>query len=148
MSDPMMDQPDVRYCMTDDGVRLAYYVMGEGSALVRASGFPSHLTGIWAMSGFEEGSWRLAREHRVVTYDPRGMGLSQRVLDFSLDTRVADLRAIVRHLGALSLVLPDFARDATNANFMDLAATFRLDATNRWVQVEQHELAKHLEVVP
>lgn len=63
-------------------------------------------------------------------------------------SKADDQWAIVRHLGALSLVLPDFARDATNTNFMDLAATFRLDATNRWVQVEQHELAKHLEVAP
>lgn len=56
--------------------------------------------------------------------------------------------AIVRHIGALSLVLPDFARNTTNHNFMDLAATFRLDATNHWVQVQQHALAKYLEVVP
>ena len=28
----MMDQPDVRYCMTDDGVRLAYYVNGRRPA--------------------------------------------------------------------------------------------------------------------
>ena len=95
----MMDQPDVRYCMADDGVRLAYYVIGEGPPLVRASGFPSHLTGNWAMPGAADGTRRLAEEHKVVSYDPRGMGLSQRVLDFSLDTRVADLRAIVRHLG-------------------------------------------------
>ena len=95
-----MDQPDVRYCMTDDGVRLAYYVMGEGPPLVRASGFPSHLTSMWSMPGAGDGARRLAQEHQVVSYDPRGMGLSQRVLDFSLDTRVADLRAVVRHVGA------------------------------------------------
>ena len=131
----MMDQPDVRYCMTDDGVRLAYYVMGEGSALVRASGFPSHLTAIWAMRGAEEGSWRLAREHRVVTYDPRGMGLSQRVLDFSLDTRVADLRAIVRHMGidrfalfggghATPLALAYAARYAAEVTHLVLSAPY------------------------
>ena len=99
-----MTQPEIRYCVTDDartgaGVRLAYYVIGEGPPLVRASGFPSHLTGIWAMPGAENGTLQLAREHQVISYDPRGMGLSQRVLDFSLDTRVADLRAIVRHVG-------------------------------------------------
>ena len=94
-----VEQPDVRYCMTEDGVRLAYYAIGEGPALVRASGFPSHLAGMWAMPGAEDGSRLTAQEHHVVSYDARGMGLSQRVLDFSLDTRVADLRAIVRHLG-------------------------------------------------
>lgn len=59
-----------------------------------------------------------------------------------------DRWAIVRHLGALSLVLPDFARDANSTNFMDLAATFRLNASNQWVRVTQYEIGEHLEVVP
>lgn len=54
--------------------------------------------------------------------------------------------AVVRHLGALSLVVPDFARNMTSKNFMELAVTFRLAATNRWVKLEQHELANYLEV--
>ena len=58
-----------------------------------------------------------------------------------------DKWAIVRHLGALSLVLPDFARDTTYQNFSDLAATFRLDAKNHWIRVEQQELVKYLEVI-
>ncbi len=94
-----MDQPDVRYCMTDDGVRLAYYVTGEGSPLLLAAGFPSHLTAMWSMPGAADGTYRLAQEHQVVSYDPRGMGLSQRVLDYSLDTRIADLRTVVRQVG-------------------------------------------------
>jgi len=93
-----MEQPDVRYCLAEDGVRLAHYVMGEGPPLVRALGFPSHLTAAWAMPGFADATRRLAAEHQLVTYDARGMGLSQRVLDFSLDTRVGDLRAVIRHL--------------------------------------------------
>jgi class 3 adenylate cyclase len=93
-----MEQPDVRYCLAEDGVRLAYYVMGEGPPLVRALGFPSHLTAAWAMPGFADATRRLAGEHQLLTYDARGMGLSQRVLDFSLDTRVSDLRAVIRHL--------------------------------------------------
>jgi class 3 adenylate cyclase/pimeloyl-ACP methyl ester carboxylesterase len=94
----MMEQPDVRYCMAEDGVRLAYYVMGEGPPLVRASSIPSHLTAGWAMPGSADGTRMLAREHQVVTYDARGMGLSQRVLGYSLDMRVGDLRAVARHL--------------------------------------------------
>ena len=93
-----MNQPDIRYCVTADGVRLAYYVIGEGPALVRASGFPSHLSEMWAIPGAGDSARRLAQEHLVVSYDPRGMGLSQRVLDFSLETRIEDLRAIARHL--------------------------------------------------
>lgn len=40
--------------------------------------------------------------------------------------------AIVRHAGALSLVLPRFAREATVDNFLSLAATYVLSARNDW----------------
>lgn len=62
-------------------------------------------------------------------------------------SRADDEWAIVRHLGALSIVLPDFARDTNTANFMDLAATFRLDARNKWVRIGSHDLANHVEVL-
>lgn len=40
--------------------------------------------------------------------------------------------AIVRHAGALSLVLPRFAQEATVGNFLGLAATYVLSAQNEW----------------
>lgn len=40
--------------------------------------------------------------------------------------------AIVRHAGALSLVLPRFAREATVDNFLSLAATYVLSTRNDW----------------
>ena len=91
-------EPHIQYVRTTDGVNIAYYVTGEGPPLVRALSFPSHLTAAWAMPGFADATRKLAGEHQLLTYDARGMGLSQRVLDFSLDTRVSDLRAVIRHL--------------------------------------------------
>ena len=43
--------------------------------------------------------------------------------------------AIVRHIGALSLVLPEFARNTTPANFAEQAASYRLSGENEWVRV-------------
>ena len=43
--------------------------------------------------------------------------------------------AIVRHVGALSLVLPEFARSTTPANFAEQAASYRLSGGNQWVRV-------------
>lgn len=43
--------------------------------------------------------------------------------------------AIVRHVGALSLVLPHFGRGTTPANFADRAVTYELSADDRWVRV-------------
>lgn len=40
--------------------------------------------------------------------------------------------AIVRHAGALSLVLPQFALEATVDNFLNLAATYVLSTGNDW----------------
>lgn len=43
-----------------------------------------------------------------------------------------DKWAIVRHAGALSLVLPRFAQEATVDNFLNLAATYVLSTRNEW----------------
>lgn len=42
--------------------------------------------------------------------------------------------AIVRHEGALSLVLPRFAASTTLANFFEQAVTYELSAQNEWVR--------------
>lgn len=43
-----------------------------------------------------------------------------------------DTWAIVRHVGALSIVVPDFARTTTVHNFVAQAATYRLSRDNTW----------------
>ncbi len=45
-----------------------------------------------------------------------------------------DRWAIVRHVGALSLVLPFFAREVTCESFLEEAAVFQLDARDNWLQ--------------
>ena len=46
--------------------------------------------------------------------------------------------AIVRHIGALSFVVPYFAESTTSNNFLDSTALFALDANNRWIEVPTH----------
>jgi proteasome lid subunit RPN8/RPN11 len=43
--------------------------------------------------------------------------------------------AIVRHVGALSVVIPDFARNTRPEDFFDRSAIFRLDEQGRWQQM-------------
>ena len=52
--------------------------------------------------------------------------------------------AIVRHEGALSLVVPYFAANVTLPNFMESIAAYRLRSNDRWVNVPGVELAKYL----
>ena len=54
--------------------------------------------------------------------------------------------AIVRHEGALSLVVPDFAEDTTMPNFLDRAKVYRFSAGAQWVEVPAHELHSCLRI--
>lgn len=95
-------QPPLRYAETEDGVSIAYFAMGRGPPLVFASNFwgdanmyaAPHPHTRYMTDRLVELGWQLVR------YDVRGMGSSQReVTDFSLDARVLDVQAVVRHLG-------------------------------------------------
>jgi len=50
-------------------------------------------------------------------------------------SRADDEMAVVRHIGALSLVVPGFARPVTVNTFTARTAVFELTADNRWVPV-------------
>jgi pimeloyl-ACP methyl ester carboxylesterase len=85
------------YAQSADGTNIAYQVHGEGpSNLVFVPGFVSHAELVWeepAIAGFLR---RLASFSRLVTYDKRGQGLSDRpgrppTLEESMD----DLRAVM-----------------------------------------------------
>lgn len=59
-----------------------------------------------------------------------------------------DRWAVVRHVGALSLVLPDFAQRTTAASFLRDAATFCLSADGVWDIVQPDVIADYVEVQP
>jgi hypothetical protein len=59
---------------------------------------------------------------------------------------IADDRgALVGHLGALSIVLPEFAAQCSVKNFATLAAVFELLGTGRWREVPRADLDKTLQ---
>ena len=88
--------PDIRYCTANDGVRIAYSVVGEGPPIVRAAAWMSHL-----QFDRESPIWRqwtdgLSAQNQFVRYDERGHGLSDREAEnLSLDVLVADLEHVV-----------------------------------------------------
>lgn len=55
-------------------------------------------------------------------------------------SKADDEWAIVRHVGALSLVLPDFAFGATLETFFDLAKAYRFSTEGHWLPVPPGEL--------
>lgn len=94
-------RPVVQYARGADGVRIAYWSLGEGEAVVLMPSTPfSHTRREWDIPGHREWYERLAGGRRLVRYDARGFGLSDRdVDDFSLDANILDLEAVVDRLG-------------------------------------------------
>jgi class 3 adenylate cyclase/pimeloyl-ACP methyl ester carboxylesterase len=101
-------EPEVRYCITEDGVSIAYAVTGAGpdTPLLLGPSAPfSHVLGAvsGAMPGFQAGGVSLAaisKSRPVATFDFRGCGLSDRkVDDLSMEALERDLYAVVERLG-------------------------------------------------
>jgi len=87
---------EIRYCTTSDGVRLAYATTGNGPPLVKASNWLTHLDFEWGSPIWRHWYAALSLHHRLVRYDERGNGMSQReVPDVSFDTWVRDLETVV-----------------------------------------------------
>ena len=92
----------MHYATTVDGVRVAYASFGDGPPLVFASNIFGDLTGYrLGWPHMKEVTDRLVKlGWRVIRYDVRGMGYSDRnVVDVGLAARVLDLEAIVGRLG-------------------------------------------------
>ena len=91
---------EIRYCTTSDGVRLAYATTGNGPPLVKASNWLTHLDFEWGSPIWRHWYAALSLHHRLVRYDERGNGMSQRdVPDVSFDTWVRDLETVVDAAG-------------------------------------------------
>ena len=89
--------PRTRWATTIDGASIAYQVMGEGEPpLVVIHGWLSHLEVYWEEPRFARFMRRLARDHRVLQFDKRGTGMSDRFAQApNLETHMDDVRAVM-----------------------------------------------------
>jgi class 3 adenylate cyclase len=93
--------PETRYAKSGD-IHIAYQVIGNGPLdLVFVSGFISHVDHVWdepRWAGFLE---RLASFSRLICFDKRGTGLSDRVSNIpTLEERMDDVRAVMDAAGS------------------------------------------------
>jgi len=99
-------EQQIRFCITTDGLRLAYSTVGQGLPLVAPPGWISHQELGWQDPVFRRFGERLARHHTLVGYDRPGTGLSDRNrTDFSLDSDLRDLETVIDHLKLKRLAL-------------------------------------------
>jgi len=90
----------IQYCTTSDGVRIAYAVTGEGTPIIRTSHWLTHLHHDFTSPVWKHVMIGLARHHRLVRYDPRGEGMSQRTCeDVSFEGWMKDLEAVADSTG-------------------------------------------------
>ncbi|AWM89072.1 adenylate/guanylate cyclase domain-containing protein [Microvirga sp. 17 mud 1-3] len=89
-------QPETRYARSGD-LHIAYQVFGAGSVdLVLVPGFISNVEETWDNPSAARWLERLGRFARVITFDKRGTGLSDRAGSVpTLDERMDDARAVM-----------------------------------------------------
>src|SRR5438128_8757177 len=91
---------DIHYCTTDDGVQIAYSIIGQGPPLVRVLGWFTHLEYEWQTPFWRAFIGRLSDHYTLVRYDGRGTGLSDRDIEgITWDGSVLDLAAVIDATG-------------------------------------------------
>jgi len=92
--------PDIRYAKSGD-VHIAYQVFGQGPEnIVIIPGFISHVEHCWDAPDMARWLNHLGRRARVVMFDKRGTGLSDRLGQLpNLDQRMDDARAVMDAAG-------------------------------------------------
>ena len=93
--------PEVRYTRSGN-VNIAYQVVGDGPIdLVFVMGWVSHLEYFWKEPSFARFLNRLASFSRLILFDKRGTGLSDRVTALpTLEERMDDVRAVMEAVGS------------------------------------------------
>src|SRR5262249_32008776 len=94
-------QPETRYAKSGD-VHIAYQVIGQGPRdLIFVPGVVSHVEFFHELPGYTEFLRGLATFARVIVFDKRGNGLSDRVVGApSLEERMDDIRAVMHAAGS------------------------------------------------
>jgi class 3 adenylate cyclase len=94
--------PETRYTKADDGVHIAYQVFGEGPFdLVVIPGFISHVELAWEDGALAGALRRLGSFSRVIMFDKRGTGMSDRTERLpDIDRRMLDIEAVMHAVGS------------------------------------------------
>ena len=98
--------PRTRYAKSGD-LSIAYQVVGDGPVdLVQGPGSVSHLEYAWEEPGLARYLRRLAAFSRLISFDKRGTGLSDRAAGIApLEERMDDVRAVMDAAGSERAVL-------------------------------------------
>jgi len=104
--------PQTRYVQTSDGIHIAFQTIGEGERdMFMVPGLMSHLELIWEDHETADFYQRLAGMGRLILFDKRDTGLSDRAAGtMSLEERMEDVRAVMQAAGSSRAVLFGYER--------------------------------------
>ncbi len=95
-----LETPDVRYARSGD-VSIAYQVVGDGPVDVLFVPYMINLVWAWEQPIFVDFCSQLTSFSRLILFDKRGTGLSDRPRDLpTLETRMDDIRAVMDAAGS------------------------------------------------
>lgn len=109
--------PDLRYTRTSDEVTIVYQVLGAGPTVVWMPSL-GDLRAQWRVPMLRAAYTQLARSVRLVLYDGRGMGNSDRRLDplgLGLEAHRRDLEAVIGAVGAPAVALLGYYHSVATA---------------------------------
>ena len=115
--------PPVRYALSGD-LNIAYQAIGQGPPdLIWCIGNYSHLDLLWEDPTFARTFERLGESGRLLVFDKRGVGLSDRTDRlYTLEQRVDDIRAVLDAAGSEKTYLMGFSEGGAMAGLF--AATY------------------------
>jgi len=90
-----VNRPETTYAW-NEGVAIAYQVVGSGPDLLFAPGSVTHIEGLWDEPRVNRFLTRLSGFSRLILMDPRGLGLSDRLTAVpTIDERVLDMLSVL-----------------------------------------------------
>lgn len=101
---------EIRYAKSGD-VNIAYQIIGEGPLdIVLVPGWVSNIDVFWEDPSMARFLQRLASFSRLILFDKRGTGLSDRVTDHpTLEERMDDVRAVMDAIGSEKAALVGYS---------------------------------------
>ena len=121
-----MEIPETKYAKTVDGLHIAYQTVGDAPVdLVFVMAWTTHIELMWKEPRLARFLSRLAAFSRLILFDKRGTGLSDRVSDDrlpSLEVRMDDARAVMDAVGSERAVVVGFSEGGPMATVF--AATY------------------------
>lgn len=122
---PVTPDEPIHYARSGD-VNIAYQVVGEGPVdIVFVMGWISHIELFWQEPSFARFLRRLAGFSRLILFDKRGTGLSDRVSTSQLPTleeRMDDVRAVMSAAGSTRAIVMGVSEGGTMSSLF--AATY------------------------